>query len=103
MNNAPRWSGSLTGRHAISSGALKGAAWGASWTYMGVRRENDTLRWSEAWYRYDIFASYRAKIFERPVTFSVNVKNLLDRTFRVDRDTFAAGREYRFAANFALK
>jgi outer membrane receptor protein involved in Fe transport len=37
------------------------------------------------------------------VSFAFNVKNLFDRTFRVDRDTFAAGREYRISATFALR
>ncbi len=103
MRNAPRWSGSLTGRYAISQGALKGMAFGGSWTYMGVRRENDALRWSEGWNRADLFASYRAKIGRYPVSFAFNVKNLFDRTFRVDRDTFAAGREYRLSITYALR
>jgi iron complex outermembrane receptor protein len=103
MRNAPRWSGSLTSRYALSQGALKGAAFGASWTYMGPRRENDVLRWSEEWERSDIFASYRRKFGQYPVSFAFNVKNLFDRTFRVDRDTFAAGREFRLSMTLTLK
>lgn len=103
MRNAPKWSGSLTSRYAFSTGALKGAAVGASWTYMGLRRENDTLRWSEGWNRSDIFASYRRKFGQYPVSFAFNVKNLFDRTFRVDRDTFAAAREFRFSMTLSLK
>ncbi len=103
MRNAPKWSGSLTGRYAVSRGRLQGTAFGASWTYMGPRRENDTLRWSEAWARSDIFASYRRKFGRYPVSFAFNVKNLFDRTFRVDRDTFAAGREYRLSMTLSLK
>jgi outer membrane receptor protein involved in Fe transport len=103
MRNAPKWSGSLTSRYAVSQGRLTGAAFGASWTYMGPRRENDPLRWSEEWERCDIFASYRRKFGQYPVSFGFNVKNLFDRTFRVDRDTYAAGREYRFSVTFTLK
>jgi iron complex outermembrane receptor protein len=103
MRNAPKWSGSLTSRYSFSQGIVKGAAVGASWTYMGVRRENDTLRWSEGWQRSDIFASYRRKFGQYPVSFSFNVKNLFDRTFRVDRDTFAAGREFRISTTISLK
>jgi iron complex outermembrane receptor protein len=103
MRNAPRWSGSVTSRYAFSRGALKGAAGGASWTYMGLRRENDPLRWSEDWNRTDLFASYRTKIGRYPVSLAFNVKNLFDRTFRVDRDTFAAGREYRLSITYTLR
>ncbi|HRE83580.1 MAG TPA: TonB-dependent receptor, partial [Opitutaceae bacterium] len=103
MRNAPKWSGNLTGRYAFSKGALKGAAVGASWNYMGPRRENDVLRWSEEWERYDIFASYGRKFGQYPVSIAFNVKNLLDSTFRVDRDTFAAGREYRITVTVKLK
>ncbi|MBL9186820.1 MAG: TonB-dependent receptor [Opitutaceae bacterium] len=104
INNAPRWSASLTSRYSVSQGPLKGVAAGASWTYMGVRRESgDTLRWSESWDRYDIFASYRLKVRNTPVALSFNIKNLFDRNFRVDRDTFAAGREYRVAVNLSLR
>ena len=103
MRNAPKWSGNFTSRYAISRGALTGAAFGASWNYMGPRREGDPLRWSEEWNRFDIFASYRRRFGAYPVSFAVNVKNLLDRTFRVDRDTFAAGREFRFSVTLTLK
>jgi outer membrane receptor protein involved in Fe transport len=37
------------------------------------------------------------------VSFAFNVKNLFDRTFRVDRDTFAAGREFRLSMTLTLK
>ena len=103
MRNAPKWSGNFTSRYAFSRGALTGAAFGASWNYMGPRREGDPLRWSEEWDRFDIFASYRRRFGEYPVSFAFNVKNLLDSTFRVDRDTFAAGREFRFSVTLTLK
>lgn len=103
MRNAPKWSGNFTSRYAVARGKLTGAAFGASWNYMGPRREGDPLRWSEEWDRFDIFASYRRKFGAYPVAFAFNVKNLLDRTFRVDRDTFAAGREFRFSITLTLK
>ena len=104
IGNAPKWSGNLTSRYSVSSGALKGAAFGASFNYVGARRESDgNARWAELWQRYDVFASYQRKFGDYPVTFAVNVKNLFDSTFRVDRDTFAAGREFRFTTTFHLK
>jgi len=103
MRNAPKWSGNLSSRYSFSKGSLSGAAFGASWNYMGPRREGDLLRWSEEWQRFDLFASYRRKFGQLPVSFAFNVKNLLDRTFRVDRDTFAAGREFRFSTTISLK
>ena len=60
---------------------------------MGPRREGDTLRWSESWSRWDANASYRAKVFKRPATFSLVVRNATDRVYRVDRDTFAQPRQ----------
>ncbi len=66
---------------------------GGSVVYMGARREGDTLRWSEAWSRWDANASYRTKVFQRPTTFGLVVRNVTDRIYRADRDTFAQPRQ----------
>ncbi|HRE79932.1 MAG TPA: TonB-dependent receptor, partial [Opitutaceae bacterium] len=91
--NAAKWSGNAYVRYEFSRGPLKGLGVGGSVVYMGARREGDTLRWSEAWSRWDANASYRTKVFQRPTTFGLVVRNVTDRIYRADRDTFAQPRQ----------
>lgn len=91
--NAAKWSGNGYVRYELQEGSLKGLSFGAAYIYMGPRREGDTLRWSESWSRWDANASYRAKVFKRPATFSLVVRNATDRVYRVDRDTYAQPRQ----------
>jgi len=92
--NAPKYSGNGYARYEFSQGTLKGVGVGLSYVYVAPRREGDTLRWSQAWSRWDMNASYRTKLFNRPTSFSVAMKNVTDRIYRVDRDTFAQGRTF---------
>jgi len=92
--NAPKYSGNGYARYEFSQGTFKGVGLGLSYVYVAPRREGDTLRWSQAWSRWDMNASYRTKLFNRPTSFSVAVKNVTDRIYRVDRDTFAQGRTF---------
>lgn len=92
--NAPKWSGNGYLRYEFQDGATKGVALGVSYNYMGPRREDNNLRWSEAWSRWDANVSYRRKLLERTTRFSLVVRNVTDRTFRVDRDTFAQRRQF---------
>lgn len=99
--NAPKWSGNAYLRYEFQNGAAKGIGLGISFNYMGARREENILRWSEAWSRWDVNASYRRKLLERPTSFSLVVRNVTDRVYRVDRDTFAQNRQ--FVASVALE
>ncbi len=92
--NAAKYSGNGYVRYEFSQGALKGAGAGLSYTYMAPRREGDNLRWSESWSRFDFNASYRTKISNRNTSFSLVVRNLTSREFRVDRDTWAQPRQF---------
>jgi len=91
--NAAKWSGNGYARYELQEGALKGFGFGVAYIYMGPRREGDTLRWSESWSRWDANANYRLKLFKRPSTVSLVVRNATDRVYRVDRDTFAQPRQ----------
>lgn len=92
--NAAKWSGNGYVRHEFSSGILKGLGTGLSYIYMAPRREGDPVRWSEGWKRWDANASYRSRIFNRPTTLSLVVRNIADRHYRADRDTFAQPRQF---------
>ena len=92
--NAAKYSGNAYARYEFSQGQLKGAGLGLSYVYMAPRREGDTLRWSQSWSRFDANASYRTKLFHRATSFSLVVKNLTDRIYRVDRDTYAQPRTF---------
>ena len=81
-------------RYEFSRGALKGAGVGISSIYMAPRREGDTLRWSESWSRWDANASYRTRLMNRMTSFSLVVRNVTDRFYRVDRDTYAQPRQF---------
>ena len=67
---------------------------GVNYVYTGPRREGDTTRWSEASSRWDANASYRRKLLNRPATFSLVVRNVTDRIFRIERDIFAQRRQF---------
>jgi len=58
------------------------------------RREGDALRWSEGWNRWDANASYRTRLFKCPATLNLVVRNVTDRVYRDDRDTFAQPRQF---------
>ena len=92
--NAAKWSGNGYARYELQEGRLKGLAGGLSFVYMAPRREGDTLRWSEGWKRWDANASYRLRILKRPATLSLVVRNVTDRVYRADRDTFAQPRQF---------
>jgi outer membrane receptor protein involved in Fe transport len=92
--NAAKYSGNGYVRYEFSQGPFKGAGFGLSYIYMAPRREGDNLRWSESWSRFDFNASYRTKVFKRTTSFSLVVRNLTDREYRVDRDTFAQPRQF---------
>jgi outer membrane receptor protein involved in Fe transport len=100
--NAPKWSGNGYVRYEFSEGLLKGVGVGISYIYMGVRRENDNLRWSSSWSRWDANASYRMKLLNRSTSFGLAVKNATSRIYRVDRDTFAQPRTYVFSMGINL-
>ena len=51
-------------------------------------------RWSESWSRFDFNVSYRMKLLNRSTNFGLVVRNLSDREYRVDRDTFAQPRQF---------
>jgi outer membrane receptor protein involved in Fe transport len=91
--NAAKWSGNGYVRYELQEGSLKGLGFGVAYIYMGPRREGDTLRWSESWSRWDANANYRLRLFKRPSTVSLVVRNATDRIYRVDRDTFAQPRQ----------
>ena len=91
--NAAKYSGNSYARYEFSRGPLKDLSFGLAYIYMAPRREGDNLRWSESWSRMDFNASYRAKVLNRPTSFSLVVRNLTDREYRVDRDTFAQPRQ----------
>lgn len=74
-------------RYEFSSGALKPT--GLSYIDLSPRREGDGQRWSESWSRFDFNASDRMKLMNRATNFSLVVRNITDREYRVDRATFA--------------
>ncbi len=92
--NAPKYSGNAYARYEFSSGPLKGVGTGLSYIYMGVRRDNDILRWNNSWSRFDFNASYRTKLLNRTTSFGLVIRNLTSRIFRVDRDTYAQPRQF---------
>lgn len=92
--NAAKYSGNGYVRYEWSRGPLKNVGTGLSYIYMAPRREGDNLRWSESWSRFDWNASYRTKLLNRQTSFSLVVKNLTSREYRVDRDTFAQPRTF---------
>jgi outer membrane receptor protein involved in Fe transport len=94
ITNAPKYSGNGYARYEFSDGLLKGLSLGLSYVYIAPRREGDTLRWSQSWSRWDLNAGFRTKVFNRPTSFSLAVKNATDRIYRVDRDTYAQGRSF---------
>lgn len=94
MPNAAKWSGNGYVRYEFSEGALKGLGTGLSYIYMAPRREGDNIRWSEGWKRWDANASYRTKVFGHMTSFSVVIRNLADREYRADRDTYAQPRQF---------
>ncbi len=92
--NAAKWSGNGYVRYEFTEGAFKGLGTGFSYIYMAPRREGDTLRWSEGWKRWDANASYRTRVLNRATTFSLVIRNVADRHYRADRDTFAQPRQF---------
>jgi outer membrane receptor protein involved in Fe transport len=101
LANAAKWSGNGYVRYDWSSGALQGFGAGLYFTYLGPRADSNTAATrNEDWNRFDLNLSYRTKIREHRVSYAIVVKNLADKFYRVDRDTFAQGRSFLFSASF---
>lgn len=95
-------------RFTFASGPLKGfyIGGGGNWrgpTYRGnavlVQGGAAEEMWSESYYLVSLLAGYQAKILRRPMSFAVNVSNLLDKEYYLSNTTnsgsWGAPRSYR--------
>jgi iron complex outermembrane receptor protein len=88
---APRHQGGFWARYRFGGGG-RPFTFGLGVTAMDKRRADPSpFSWSASWYRVDVQAGYRTRLFDRATTFNLNVKNLTDESYFDQRDTPAAG------------
>ncbi len=87
---APEHQGSAWGNYKFDNGFSAGLGV----TFIDDRLEDSDTRISPGYDRWDARVSYKTEIGKFPTTFGLNIRNLFDTRFRIQRDTYAVPLEW---------
>lgn len=105
LPNAPEIRLNFWNKYTFIDGALEGLSLGGGFRYSSAFEQSNTSRnWAaefhDAYLVFDALAAYQTQIYETPVTFRVNINNVLDEVYSEGGWNFAPRRAYYLTTEF---